>query len=104
VTNSRKKITVNINSELELIVPRFLELRHEDIESIHGALEHGNFEIITRMGHSMKGSGTGYGFDYISEIGEGIEAAGRAEDAETVRRWVEELSVYIENLEIVYDE
>jgi HPt (histidine-containing phosphotransfer) domain-containing protein len=103
MTNSRKKIILNINSELEPIVPRFLELRHEDIKSIDGALEHGDFETITRMGHSMKGSGAGYGFDYISEIGVAIEKAAKENNTEDIRRWVDELSVYLEKVEVVYD-
>jgi hypothetical protein len=52
----------------------------------------------------MKGAGGGYGFDYISEIGAAIEKAAKENNIEDLRRWVGELSIYLEKVEVVYDE
>ena len=51
----------------------------------------------------MKGAGGGYGFDYISEIGVAIEVAAKEKNTEDIRNWVNELSAYLEKVEVVYD-
>ena len=99
-----EKIIVHVDADLEPIMPRFFELRCEDIEAINRNIEKGDYETIIRIGHSMKGAGGGYGFDYISEIGKAIEMAAKENNTEDIRRWVDELSIYLEKVEVVYDE
>lgn len=103
MSESSDKITVYINPELEEIVPRFIELRHEDISAIRAALEKKDFGIIARIGHSMKGSGAGYGFNPISDIGRKLEEAAKVHDDSKVKQLTLELSAYIENIHIVYE-
>jgi hypothetical protein len=55
------------------------------------------------MGHGMKGSGGGYGFDAITNIGRKIEAAAKAGDAEAIRGGRDELALYLERIEVVYE-
>jgi HPt (histidine-containing phosphotransfer) domain-containing protein len=99
---NKGKIVVYIDSDLKDIVPRFLEIRQENINNILKALESEDYEPILRIGHSMKGSGTGYGFDYITEIGHSIEDAAKMKNLEAIRECVKKLSTYLENIEIVY--
>jgi HPt (histidine-containing phosphotransfer) domain-containing protein len=103
MSGKTEKIVINIDADLKPIIPRFFELRHDDIRSIGEALAAGDFEKIAMIGHSMKGSGGGYGFDYITEIGKSIEDAGRRRDSLEIKRWANELSNYIEKVEIVYE-
>lgn len=96
-----KKI-VRVDADLEPIMPRFFEIRRDDIQLINEALEKNDYETITRIGHSMKGAGAGYGFEYITEIGINIEEAGKNRDLERIKRWAWELSAYLESVEVVY--
>ncbi len=98
-----EKIIVHVDADLKPIIPRFFELRHEDVDAINKNLEKSDYETIMRIGHSMKGAGGGYGFDYISEIGAAIERVAKEKNREDIRRWADELSVYLENVEVVYD-
>ncbi|MDT8317996.1 MAG: Hpt domain-containing protein [bacterium] len=98
------KITVHVDAELEAIIPRFFELRAKDIVVINESLGKKDFETIKRLGHSMKGAGGGYGFDYVSEIGQAIEEAAKKEDAGDIKEWILKLGNYLENIEVVYDE
>ena len=98
------KIIVHVDADLEPIVPRFLELRREDIEAIKNNLEKADFEAIRIIGHSMKGAGGGYGFDYITELGMGIENSAKESDKVEIRRLTDELIEYLENIEVVYYE
>ncbi len=70
---NRDRIVVQVNPDIEELIPEFLQRRHTDIAAISDALKKGDYETIRILGHSMKGSGGGYGFDAISDIGRRLE-------------------------------
>lgn len=98
------KIVVNVDPDLEDLIPDFMDNRLEDIKSITEALEKKDFETIRILGHSMKGSGGGYGFDDITKIGGFMERASMESDAEEIKKWVDELSSYLKRVEVVYEQ
>ena len=102
-SHSQKKITVRIDPDFKEIVPGFLEHRRGDIKKILDALERNDFEGIRVIGHTLKGVGGGYGFDAVSDSGRLIEAAAIDHNPEDIRRCIEELSSYIDNVVIVYE-
>ncbi|MCX5816036.1 MAG: Hpt domain-containing protein [Proteobacteria bacterium] len=97
-----KRIIVRIDKDLEDLIPGYIGNRHKDIKSIRASLESGDFENIRILGHSMKGSGGGYGFDEITTIGASIEKAAKENDVEEIKKWIEKLSQYIESVDIIY--
>ncbi|MEO7095459.1 MAG: ATP-binding protein, partial [Polyangiales bacterium] len=100
-----------IERELEVIaelhpfltarIPTFLANRREDVVTMRAALASGEFEIVSRLGHSMKGSGATFGFQGITDIGAGLEqsAGSTILDSETSERWVTELSTYLDGVD-----
>ena len=94
---------IKIDKDLKPIIPQFLENREEDIEKINNYLKEDNYEKIEIIGHSMKGSGGGYGFEKITEIGEKIEKAAKSEDKEKINEQIEKLNKYLKELEIIYE-
>ena len=64
-----EEVIVYVDSDLEDLVPEFLENRYEDIEKINECLDNEEIAEIQRLGHSMKGSGGGYGFHEITRLG-----------------------------------
>jgi HPt (histidine-containing phosphotransfer) domain-containing protein len=97
-----EKIVVNVDSDIEDLIPGFLENRQEDVKSIYDALEKEDYETIRILGHSMKGVGGGYGFDEITDIGRSIEESAEGKNPEEVKKWVINLSNYLDRVEIVY--
>ncbi len=97
-----EKIVVNVDSDIEDLIPGFLENRQEDVKSIYDALEKEDYETIRILGHSMKGAGGGYGFDEITDIGRSIEESAEDKNQEEVKKWVINLSNYLDRIEIVY--
>ncbi|GBD37982.1 hypothetical protein HRbin37_00227 [bacterium HR37] len=97
-----RRFKVYVDSELSEIVPVFLSNRRKDIELISRALESEDFESIKRVGHMMKGSGGGYGFDFITDLGRKIEEAAGKRDEVRVRRYMEELLLFLDTVEVVY--
>lgn len=95
---------VYIDSDLEDLIPRYLENRHKDIELIKQLLSEGNLSEIQRIGHSMKGSGGGYGFDEISKIGKGIEEAAMQGDSNEIEQLINRLTQFLATVKIVCQE
>lgn len=96
----REPVRVEVDAELLPLVPGFLENRRRDLELIAAALESGDLEPVVRLGHNMKGAGSAYGFDRISELGADLEAASRVADEPQVRRLHAELADYLARLEV----
>ncbi len=96
-----EKIIVQIDPDLEDLIPGFLNNRVNDVETIRSQLDSGNLDEIRILGHSMKGAGGGYGFDRITEIGDVIETAAVAGDLEVIRDAVDQLADYLARVEPV---
>ncbi len=99
-----EQIIVYVDEDLEDLVPGFLENRNEDVDTIKRLIQEGNFSDIQRIGHSMKGSGGGYGFDKISELGKGIEEFSKAENKDEILKLVDDLVHYLSAVKIEYIE
>ena len=98
------KLVIHADPEIADLIPRFLENRNKDIEAIRGALSTEDFDAIRILGHSMKGAGGGYGFQGITEIGKVLEDAAKIKDAQTIRKGIEDLTIYLNSVEVIYDE
>ncbi len=95
------RIEITVDPDLIELIPGYISHRHEDIEKLNTLLKKRQYRDIERCGHSMKGSGSGYGFDEISKIGAFIERAGRSESLMRVEEGIKKLEQYLDNLEIV---
>lgn len=91
-----------VDSSFADLIPGFLEKRRQDIATMQEALYRGDFQTIQTLAHQMKGSGGGYGFDVISEIGAGLEQAARERDAGNVCKWILQLATYLRHVKVNY--
>ena len=95
-------ITVEIDVEIQSIVPEYLENRKKDCILISRLVDGDEFSEIRTLGHRMKGTGGSYGFDDISDIGESIEKSALAADKEAIISSILRLSDYLERVVVVY--
>lgn len=91
-----------VDQDLKVLIPQFMENREEEIEELKVMLEEKNFSEIKNLGHAIKGTGGGYGFDKITDLGLEIEEAAKREDKADLKDLILELEEYIENVEIIY--
>lgn len=96
-------IIVRVDPDLADLVPGFLENRRKDAVHIEGALQQEDYETIRILGHDMKGTGGGYGFDGISEIGRLLEQAAKNRDAAAIRSQVSDLMHYLNHLQVNWE-
>ena len=97
-----EKIMVTVDADLADLIPGFLENRARDLRQLSEGLSRGDFETIRIIGHSMKGSGGGYGFDALTELGAAIEAAAKIADTAAVANLIGELDAYLQRVEVTY--
>lgn len=100
--NNTKNYRVQVESELEELIPGFMKNRHNDVDKIRGMLADEDFEAIKLLGHTMKGNGAGYGFERISELGKLIEATACEKKVGEIEKLVCDLSDFLQNVEIEY--
>jgi CheY-like chemotaxis protein/HPt (histidine-containing phosphotransfer) domain-containing protein len=96
------RIVLQVSRDLEDLVPSFLESRGREISDMRNALLRGDFDTIRRHGHTMRGSGGGFGFDEISVIGEALETAAAASNVPVIQKRLEELSTYLQRVEVEF--
>lgn len=99
---SDEKIIIQVDPDLEELIPGFLGNRVADIAKLRTALDDNDFVNIQSIGHSTKGVGGGYGFDLMSEIGGEIESAAKENDADKIREKISQLDDYLQRIEIEY--
>ncbi len=102
--SNEEKIEIHVDPDLMPLIPGYIEHRHEDVIKMMDLLEENSYRDIERCGHSMKGTGAGYGFDMITEIGAFIEIAGREGDRDQIQAGINRLKDYLEKLDIIEGE
>ena len=93
--------TVEVDAELYELVPLFMDTMRSNITEMQQALPEKNFDVICRHGHSQKGLGSTYGFDYLSHVGYKIETAGMQKNADEVAKLLKVMESYLEKVQIV---
>jgi hypothetical protein len=91
-----------VDSSLREIVPGYLTNRRTDVIAFRAALENDDFQTIRMTAHKIKGTGGGYGFPVLTELGAAIENAAITRDGESIRKNVAELDRYLEKIEVEY--
>jgi PAS domain S-box-containing protein len=81
--------------------PAYLLNCRQNVIDMDDALDRADFEAVTVLGHNLRGSGGGFGFPAITDIGAGLEDAAEKSDADASRKWVAKLSRYLTRLETV---
>jgi CheY-like chemotaxis protein/HPt (histidine-containing phosphotransfer) domain-containing protein len=75
----------------------FLERRRRELLTLREALASDDVEEIRGIGHNLKGVGGGFGYPQIGEIGERLEQAARAGDADAMGRAIDDLARFLDS-------
>ena len=97
-----RRVTVSIDPDLEDLVPGFLENRRKDATALARAVETQDMKTVRLLGHRMKGDGGGYGFQEISQIGEGLEQAAIRQDWKAIAEKIESLAAFLAEVDVIY--
>ena len=93
-------VLVRPDPRLKGLIPTYLSRRWEDVTNITQELAGGGFAAIARIGHNLKGTGYGYGFGGMAEIGSALERAAQAENAAEIRLQILALQDYLTRVRV----
>ena len=76
-----------VPKEVEELIPQYLNSKRLQIEEVRVQLAGHNLDPIRRFAHNLKGTGRGYGFPQLEDIGRIIEkSAAESDEAEIARQ------------------
>jgi CheY-like chemotaxis protein len=81
---------------LALQVPAYLEACRNNVVVMYAALDRTDFEAVVILGHNLRGSGGGFGFQGLTDIGAGLEKAAEEADQAVSRDWLVQLSTFLD--------
>ena len=96
-------LPVRIDADLADLIPGYLDNRRVDLRDARDALRIGDYARLQRIGHNIRGSGGGYGFDQLVQIGTRLEQAGIAQQAEQASLCLDDLADFLRRVEVIYD-
>lgn len=99
-----QSFTVAVDKELYELIPLFLETMQKNISEMREALVSKQYEVVCRHGHSQRGLGSTYGFDYLGSLGSKIESAGVQKDSNAISALLDEMDEYLNKVHIVQKE
>ena len=102
VPDEKNRPVALVPEYLESLISGYTKNRRADIIRIRQLVQTGEFEEAQRLAHSMKGSGGGYGFQKISELGASMEIAAKSLDGNKILSGIDELEKYLDTVRIEY--
>ena len=64
---------IKVERYLEPLMQKFIDYVHEQLGGLDRAIEEGNLKEIKRVGHTLKGTCGGYGFEHLSALSKSLE-------------------------------
>jgi HPt (histidine-containing phosphotransfer) domain-containing protein len=96
------EFTIEIDEDLEDIVPGFLENRKKDLVQLQGFLEDKDLAEIEKIGHKVSGSSGGYGFHDLGLIAKELEKLAMENTIEGIDELIVKFEKYITNVKVEY--
>jgi HPt (histidine-containing phosphotransfer) domain-containing protein len=96
-------ILVRAESKFADRIPAYLQNCRQNGVAMLDALDRVDFETVKFLGHQMRGSGGAFGFQAITDIGAELQQAAESADTGASRKWVGELSNYLDRVKIASD-
>lgn len=97
------RITVRLEPGLAGLIPGFLANRRADLGRIGELLAAQDGPALQRIGHNLKGCGSVYGFDPISEFGARLEHAAISGDFAAAAATREQLADYLARIDVCFE-
>lgn len=95
------RIRVLLSKEFADLAPGYVQRRVADAIAIAAALGEGRLEVVRVLAHRMRGTGAGYGLEFVSRAGTAIELAVARGDHDAAMDWTIRLSDYLDRVEVI---
>lgn len=96
------KNKVEIDSDLEDLIPQFIENRKKDLVQLEGLAAAKDSEAIAQLAHRIKGAAAGYGFAELSALAAELEISAKAKQTQDFQPIVRQMIQHFGNIEVHY--
>jgi len=98
-----KSWTVEVEAELQPLLPTFIESRWRDLEKLRVGIQNADFQSLYKIGHSLRGVPGAFGFNYLVELGARIQADAKHEDVPALRKDIERFESFMTHHEVRFN-
>lgn len=98
------KTRVEIDVDLQDLIPQFVENRKKDIASLEQLIQSGDTVAVAQLAHKIKGAAAGYGFAELSELAAQLEKAVKNGEEISLADIVKKMRIHFLNIDIQYVE
>lgn len=99
---SAMKIKIEVNADLEDIMPIFLERLRQDVLLIEKAIEKQDFLMTAGFAHRLRGNGPSYEIPELGTLGTELEKSAKGNNLAESKSILEKIKTYVERIEIIY--
>lgn len=96
------KVKVEIDADLQDLIPQFVENRKNDIEALEKLIAQNDLVGISQLAHKIKGAAAGYGFVELSDLAAQMEKSAKNNDASPLQDLIKKMRIHFLNIEIHY--
>jgi HPt (histidine-containing phosphotransfer) domain-containing protein len=100
-TGNNETVIRSAKLNIAQLRPEYLQNCRQNVIDMLDALERSDFATVTNLGHNLNGSGGMFGFQTITDMGAALQLAAENSDADASRKWVGELSSYLQGIETI---
>lgn len=93
---------VEVDADLADLIPPYLDNRWADLRAGRELLVEGEFAMLSRMGHRVRGSAASYGFGDLGIVAEALEAAANAQDGAAAAAQLDAFETFLRSVRIEY--
>lgn len=97
------EILVSADDELKDLIPDYLKRRGQELNEMKLALEKQDFELLSSLGHKLKGSAGSYGFAGLSKIGKTIEEKSKLKDTIGLGNALLQYGTYLSKVKVKFE-
>lgn len=97
-----EKNKVEVDADLQDLIPQFLENRKKDLETLKNLVEKKDIEALAALAHKIKGAAAGYGFTTLSHYAAQIEVAAKKNEFAPIPDLVNEMKTHFDNVEVLF--
>lgn len=95
-------IDITVPEKLRPLIPKFLERTNAALAQLQAALAAGDARTLQDIGHRLRGTAGGFGFDQLGEFAKQLEEAAKAGNASAYPALVAAMSDHLARANIRY--
>ncbi len=82
---------IQIPEGLQELAPSYLAARKDELRKLAEFIDASDFDSIRSIAHNLKGTGTSYGFEVLTDLGAVLESSAKQHDWTAVKQQASEL-------------